>query len=155
MDSARSILDSTEEEYSVGEYQTALTDAEEAYSTAMGAEPISPPATGGKQTLLVAGGLVVIAVAGYMYLSRQKQAPVTRPEPMHIDIDLGAVFKDRPHLRTDDKAVLRYIQETGGAFVTDVRERFDIPKSSAWRMVKRLEEERLLEVTSIGRESHL
>ncbi|MCW4048461.1 MAG: MarR family transcriptional regulator [Candidatus Bathyarchaeota archaeon] len=157
LDSARSMLDSAEEEYSAGEYQTALADAEEAYSTALDAEPISTtPATGGNQTLLMAGGLVVIIVAaGYMYVNRQKQAPVMRPEPTIVDVDLNAVFKDRPHLRTDDKAVLRYIQETGGAFVTDVRERFDIPKSSAWRMVKRLEEEGLVEVTSVGRESHL
>jgi uncharacterized membrane protein len=151
LDSARSILDSAEEKYSLGEYQAALTDAEEAYSTAQAAESSSA----NRRTQVLLGALIVVAVAGYTYLSRQKQSHITRYEPEYVDIDLDSIFRDRPHLRTDDKAVLRYVQEAGGAFVTDVRERFDIPKSSAWRMVKRLEEEGLLQVTSIGRESHL
>ena len=41
------------------------------------------------------------------------------------------------------------------SFITDVRERFDIPKSSAWRMVKRLEEEGVVTVSKVGRETYL
>ena len=77
------------------------------------------------------------------------------PKPVQIQVDLDEEFKKRIHLRTDDKVILRYIQESGGAFITEVRERFNIPKSSAWRMVKRLEEEGLLTSTTVGRETYL
>jgi len=59
-------------------------------------------------------------------------------------VDLDMVFKNKGHLRTDEKVVLRFIQETGGAFMTEIRERFDIPKSTAWRMMNRLQEEGII-----------
>ena len=70
-------------------------------------------------------------------------------------MDLDAEFRKRPHLRTDDKAILRFVQESGGAFITEVRDRFDIPKSSAWRMIKRLEDEGLIKSATVGRETYL
>ncbi len=65
------------------------------------------------------------------------------------------VFRKNPHLRTDDKAILRFLEETGGAFITEVREKFDIPKSSAWRMVRRLEEDGIIASSKVGRETYL
>jgi uncharacterized membrane protein len=149
---ANQLLDEAIDAYESGEYGVSLTKAEQAYEAALAAEP----ETGGNQTLIILGGaVVVLLVAGYLYLSSRKPGHPAKPEAQAPEVDLDAVFRDSPHLRTDDKAVLRYIQESGGAFITEVRERFDIPKSSAWRMVKRLEEEGLLEVSNVGRETYL
>ena len=149
---ANQLLDEAIEAYEGGEYAASLTKAEQAYEAALNAEP----ETGGNQTLFILGAaVVVLLVAGYMYLSSRKRGLPAKPEAQAPQVDLDVVFRDNPHLRTDDKAVLRYVQESGGAFITEVRERFDIPKSSAWRMIKRLEEEELLEVSMVGRETYL
>jgi LPXTG-motif cell wall-anchored protein len=149
---ASQLLDEAIDAYESGEYGVSLTKAEQAYEAALNAEP----ETGGNQTLLILGVVVVALLgAGYMYLRSRKPGLPAKPEAQAPEVDLDAVFRDRPHLRTDDKAVLRYVQESGGTFITEVRERFDIPKSSAWRMVKRLEEEGLLEVSNVGRETYL
>jgi LPXTG-motif cell wall-anchored protein len=149
---ASQLLDEAIDAYESGEYGVSLTKAEQAYEAALNAEP----ETGGNQTLLILGVAVVALLgAGYMYLRSRKPGLPAKPEAQAPEVDLDAVFRDRPHLRTDDKAVLRYVQESGGTFITEVRERFDIPKSSAWRMVKRLEEEGLLEVSNVGRETYL
>jgi len=149
---ANQLLDEAIEAYEGGEYEVSLTKAEQAYEEALNAEP----ETGGNQTLLILGvAVVVLLVAGYMYLSSRQRGLPAKPEAQAPEVDLDAVFRDRPHLRTDDKAVLRYVQESGGTFITEVRERFDIPKSSAWRMIKRLEAEGLLEVSTVGRETYL
>jgi len=149
---ASQLLDEAIDAYESGEYGVSLTKAELAYEAALNAEP----ETGGNQTLLILGVAVVALLgAGYMYLRSRKPGLPAKPEAQAPEVDLDAVFRDRPHLRTDDKAVLRYVQESGGTFITEVRERFDIPKSSAWRMVKRLEEEGLLEVSNVGRETYL
>lgn len=148
---AQELLDSAEVAYSAGDYQTALDDAEEAYA-------IAQEAGGGgfPFTYLVIIVLILAAGGGYVYMNREKTVEtVEKPDSMQSEVDLDEEFKKRPHLRTDDKAILRYIQESGGAFITEVRERFDIPKSSAWRMVKRLEEEGLLSSTTVGRETYL
>ena len=149
---ANQLLDEAIDAYEGGEYGVSLTKAEQAYEAALNAEP----ETGGNQTLLILGvAVVVLLVAGYMYLSSRQRGLPAKPEAQAPQVDLDAVFRDNPQLRTDDKAVLRYVQESGGAFITEVRERFDIPKSSAWRMIKRLEEEELLEVSTVGRETYI
>ncbi len=149
---ANQLLDEATDAYEGGEYEDSLTKAEQAYDAALNAEPEK----GDNQTLIILGvAIVVLLAAGYTYLSSRQRMLPEKPEAQAPMVDLDAVFRDRPHLRTDDKAVLRYVQDAGGAFITEVRERFDIPKSSAWRMIKRLEEEGLLEVSTIGRETYL
>ena len=149
---ANQLLDEAMEAYEGGDYGAALTKAEQAYTEALNAEP----ETGGTQTLFIYGAAAAaLLAAGYIYLRGRGRGLPARPEAEAPQVDLNAVFRDNPHLRTDDKAVLRYVQESGGAFITEVRERFDIPKSSAWRMVKRLEEEGLLDVSTVGRETYL
>ena len=129
-----------------------MTKARQAYDAALNAEP----ETGGNQTLMILGlAVAALLVAGYIYMNRKQPGLPAKPETPAPQVDLDAVFRDKPRLRTDDKAILRYVQESGGAFITEVRERFDMPKSSAWRMVKRLEEEGLLEVSTVGRETYL
>lgn len=149
---ANQLIDEAIDAYESGEYEVSLTKAGQAYEAALNAEP----EPGGNQTLIIMGGAVVIVlVAGYIYLSSRKPSLPAKPEAQAPQVDLDAVFRGRPHLRTDDKAVLRYVQESGGTFITELRERFDIPKSSAWRMVKRLEEEGLLKVSTVGRETYI
>ena len=149
---ASDLIDAAEDAHASGEYASALSGAEEASTMLSEAEEIRSD-----QTLLIAGVvLVVLAAAGAYMLRRRREAePPERPDEPSANVDLDAVFKERPHLRTDDKAVLRFIQDKGGAFITEVRDQFNIPKSSAWRMARRLEEEGLLKVTSIGRETYL
>jgi uncharacterized membrane protein len=149
---ADQLLEEAAEAYEAGEYGSAFTKAEQAYEAALNAEP----ETGGSQTLLIYGvAAAALLGAGYIYLGSRGRGLLVKPEAEAPQVDLDAVFRENPHLRTDDKAILRYVQESGGAFITEVRERFDIPKSSAWRMVKRLEEEGLLEVSNVGRETYL
>jgi uncharacterized membrane protein len=149
---ASDLIDAAAEAHASGEYASALNGAEEASTMLTEAEEVRSD-----QTLLIAGAvLFVLAVAGVYVLSRRGEAkPPERPDEPPTNMDLDAVFRERPHLRTDDKAVLRFIQDKGGAFITEVRDHFNIPKSSAWRMARRLEEEGLLKVTSIGRETYL
>jgi len=149
---ANQLLEEATVAYEAGEYGVSLTKAEQAYDAALSAQP----ETGGNQTLMMLGiAAAALLVAGYMYMNDRKRGLPAKPEAQAPQVDLDAVFRDNPHLRTDDKAILRYVQESGGTFITEVRERFDMPKSSAWRMVKRLEEEGLLEVSTVGRETYL
>jgi len=149
---AKQLFDEAMEAYEGGEYGASLTKAEQAYEAALNAEA----ETGGSWTLIISGlAVAAFLAAGYMYLSSRQRGLLVKPEAQAPQVDLDAVFRDRPNLRTDDKAILRYVQESGGAFITEVRERFNMPKSSAWRMVKRLEEEGLLEVSNVGRETYL
>jgi uncharacterized membrane protein len=62
-----------------------------------------------------------------------------------------------PQLMKDDKAVLEFLAEKGGqAFEAEIRERFpDMPRTSLWRLIKRLEKNEIVEVKKIGLENQV
>jgi uncharacterized membrane protein len=159
IDSATAKLDEALTEYNIGQYLSAYTLATETIQILAEAKPEAA------QNMLPYsfGFLAIIGISGYVIYSHKNNSKVVREEGPQAQVssedipkvDLDKVFKDKDHLRTDEKAVLRFIEESGGAFITEVRDRFDIPKSSAWRMVKRLKEEGLVTVSMVGRETHL
>ena len=61
-----------------------------------------------------------------------------------------------PWLREDQKAVIRYLaQHRNGVFESELREVFHTPKSSMWRLIKKLEEAGLLTVTERRRQNFI
>ena len=57
----------------------------------------------------------------------------------------------QPQLRHDDLEVLKFIEESGGkALELNIRKKLIIPKSSSWRLVRRLERLGYVKVTKVG-----
>lgn len=64
---------------------------------------------------------------------------------------VSRIFEEKPHLRQEDKDVLQFLAEKeGAAFESEVRSRFQLPKTTVWRLVKRLEREELVEIRKAG-----
>jgi hypothetical protein len=64
---------------------------------------------------------------------------------------VGMMLEERPHLRPEDQQVLRFLAEKeGAAFESEIRTKFQLPKTTIWRLVKRLEREELVEIRKAG-----
>jgi hypothetical protein len=64
---------------------------------------------------------------------------------------VGNILVERPHLRPEDQQVLKFLAEKeGAAFESEVRSKFQLPKTTIWRLVKRLEREELVEIRKAG-----
>lgn len=148
LEAAQDKLGEAESSYALGDYTGALELAEEA-------QDLAESATGkgsGSNMLLYAGLVVVVGGLGaaYMLMGRSKKAP----EVQAVSFDLDKLFGEHPNLRMDDKEVIRFLaQNRGETFAAEVRERFDIPRTSLWRMIRRLEGEGIIEVATIGGQS--
>jgi len=61
-------------------------------------------------------------------------------------------FKNaRPYLRVEDKELLDFlVEKKGSTFESEIRKRFLLPRTSLWRLIKRLEREGIVEVSKIG-----
>ncbi len=72
-------------------------------------------------------------------------------------LNLEKVFKLNPQLNAEEKDVILFLAENEGkAFESQIRERFpDIPRTSLWRLVKRLEKLDILKVKKIGLENQV
>ena len=66
-------------------------------------------------------------------------------------------MKAYPQLKKEDKEVIEFLAEKGGkAFEAEIRERFpDMPRTSLWRLVRRLERLEIVEVKKIGLENQV
>jgi hypothetical protein len=61
------------------------------------------------------------------------------------------VIRKKGNLKPEERDILVYISEKeGAAFEGEIRNKFILPKTSLWRLIKRLERENLIEVTKIG-----
>lgn len=61
------------------------------------------------------------------------------------------ILEEKPHLRPEDQHVLKYLAENDGAvFESELRTKFQLPKTTIWRLVKRLEREELVEIRKTG-----
>jgi uncharacterized membrane protein len=129
-----------------GNYEQAVIYAEQALGAALKAEKSR------NNNLLLGAGLIAALVIGAYFFYQRK--PIVEPAQVDIEIDLERLFDEHPELRMDDREVLKYLAENGGeAFAYDIRERFDIPRTSAWRMIQRLQRYEVVDERKIGGQS--
>lgn len=71
--------------------------------------------------------------------------------------NIEKIFKMHPRLNKEEKDVIEFLAENEGkAFESQIRERFpDIPRTSLWRLVKRLEKLEIIRVKKIGLENQV
>jgi uncharacterized membrane protein len=96
---------------------------------------------------LIAAIAVVIAVLlSALLIVRRRRGP-----------NVDKILKANPQLKKEDKDVIEFLAEKGGkAFEAEIRERFpDMPRTSLWRLVRRLERLEIVEVKKIGLENQV
>ena len=149
LDGAMDLLQQAEDAYEAGDYTGAEGLAGEARTAAFEATKEE----GGLPVAWIgAGALLVALAAGAFLLTRRRGAKRVVDAPDRFDLD--RLFEEHPHLRIDDKEVLRFIAESGGeVFAAELRERFKVPRTSLWRMIRRLEREEVVDVSSVGGQS--
>jgi len=152
---AEDMLESASQLYQAGSYSEADADA-------LQATQLASSSTAPSNTLLYLGVVVLAAAAsgGYVYMKRVKAAPepTVKPAPASpatpTEVDLDRIFDMHESLRLEDKEVLRFLAENSGeAFASEVRDRFDLPRSTAWRLIRRLVREGIVEEVKIGNQS--
>lgn len=73
------------------------------------------------------------------------------PEKSNLQNFVSNAIRQKGNLKPEEKDILLYISEKeGAAFEGEIRNKFILPKTSLWRLIKRLERENLIEVTKIG-----
>jgi uncharacterized membrane protein len=146
LEQAREELLMSQEYYASGNYQESKQLAEQSAATALNS--VKPFSDINKYLL---GTIGVGIISSLFYLSRKPEKPQNKEI---YQMDLEKVFSQHSHLRVDEKEILKFISEAKeGVFVSELRQRFHIPKSTAWRMMRRLEGEGIIETKSIGRET--
>jgi hypothetical protein len=142
---AEQLLSQAAAAFDAGDYESAYDYALQSQITALNAEK--------PQNIYIYALAAIVLILGAVAYTRLFKGEGKQPEP-NLEVDLEAIFRDHPTLRMDDREVLRFITESGGElFSNEIRERFDIPRTSAWRMLRRLEGLDILEERKVGGQS--
>ncbi len=90
--------------------------------------------------------IVAVIISVILIVQRRKKGP-----------NVEKTVKAHPQLKKEDKEVLEFLAEKGGqAFEAEIREKFpDMPRTSLWRLVRRLERLEIVEVKKIGLENQV
>jgi uncharacterized membrane protein len=87
-------------------------------------------------------GVAVFAfsIGGFIFLKR-------RPD------SAKRIFRDLSDLRQEDREVIEFIAQRGGKVIEgEIRESFpDLPRTSVWRLVRRLERMEIISITKVGK----
>jgi uncharacterized membrane protein len=149
LDTAKNLLQNAKGKLGSGDYVGAVDLANQALQSALEAE--KPESS----NLFIYGGafLLMAAIAAAYYYFKVREVP-PQVVPTSRPVDLDELFDMHPDLRVDDKMVIRFIAERGGeAFANEIRERFDIPRTSAWRLIRRLQRLEIVDERKIGGQS--
>jgi uncharacterized membrane protein len=96
--------------------------------------------------LIAAAIIVAVAIVVVAWLLMRKRK-----------INIKKTLSKNPTLSKDDKAVIEFLAEKDGrAFEAEIRQRFpDMPRTSLWRLVRRLEGLEIVEIKRIGLENQV
>jgi uncharacterized membrane protein len=147
-------LQQAQESYDAGDYEEAKTLAEQATATAQR----SKSTTGffSTQILFLGAVIIIVLIAIYRIFGKKPALDAHQVKEERPEIEVDSIIKQKPELRFDDREVIRFIAAAGGeVFVAEIRDRFDIPRTSLWRMIRRLEEEEIVETKTVGRETYV
>jgi uncharacterized membrane protein len=150
---AQEALSTAEDYYSQGDYRDAETYAKQAYQLAL-----SATTTEGDSSLIYIAAFLVILVSAsaYFYTKRVKKPTQTARAIKSNDkrVDLERIFDKHDTLKLEDREVIKYLAENNGeVFATEIRNRFDMPRSTAWRLIRRLKELEIVEEIKVGNQS--
>lgn len=89
---------------------------------------------------------IIAPVTGLLLISKKKHRP-----------NIKKALNANPQLMKEDREVLEFLAEKEGkAFESEIRQRFpEMPRTSLWRLIKRLEKLEIVEVKKIGLENQV
>ncbi len=159
---ANQLFGQADQEYINGNYDEALNLAKQAKTIAL--DTRNDSVISFDLLYLITGIITMSAVAGtVVYIHFRKKTVIGKTSSRIINglvvkkrriINLTKILTEKPYLREDDKDVLNFIVENGGeVFENEIRDRFDLPKTTVWRLVKRLKREDLVDIEKVDRQN--
>ena len=96
--------------------------------------------------LIVAAVVAATAVLAVLFVVKRKRT-----------VNVKKVLNSHPDLMKEDRAVIEFLAEKEGkAFEAEIRQRFpDMPRTSLWRLIRRLESLEIVEIKRIGLENQV
>jgi uncharacterized membrane protein len=98
--------------------------------------------------------VIVAALAVFLIFRRKPSSPPSNQffMPPPVNVELNRIMAEYgSELRAEDQQALQLLADSGGRlFESELRDKLNLPRTSVWRLVKRLEKLGIVEIRKIG-----
>jgi len=136
LDEANNLLANAKTAYTSGNYTKASSLAARSISYANSATK-----PGNDLVLYIGAGVVIVAIVIAVLLLRKRTTRGTSVVSSEVKgkVNIDSIYKRFPDLRDEDKLVIKFLADSGGeAYADEIRDKLDMPKTSTWRLIRRL-----------------
>jgi uncharacterized membrane protein len=155
LNEAQDILGQATIEYETGNYSGALSLATQAITKAEEAETVQaeePEEAFPFYSVFVAILVPAVVVGGYFFVKSRKK-PEAEPKQKR-KIDSERIFRDHKDLMPEEKQAIQFLVDNNGeAFEAELYDYVKLPRTTTWRMVKRLKGMGIITVTKFRRQN--
>jgi uncharacterized membrane protein len=155
LNDAQQFLDDAKNSYNKGDYSEAINLATQAITKAEAAEIFLAEGTDSLPVTEIA--LVIIAVASIvvlLFVRSRRKTVVREVEKKKRRIDIERIFLVHKDLMPEEKQAIQYLAENNGeAFEADLYEYVKLPRTTTWRLVRRLDRMGIITRTKFRRQN--
>jgi uncharacterized membrane protein len=154
---AQNLLSQASSAYNSGNYPEALNLATQAAAEAEDAEGVF--LSEGTDSLLVygiSGAIIILAIAifGFLFVRSRRKVQVVEVKKKKRRIDAERIFMVHKDLLPEEKQAVQFLAENSGeAFEAELYDYLKLPRTTVWRLVKRLDGMGIIERTKFRRQN--
>jgi uncharacterized membrane protein len=153
---AQDLLDQAKTAYNGGNYLEAINLATQAISKAEESGVFLSEEAGSLPVYGIIGAIIVgvIIVFGYLFFRSRRKTEVREVKKKERRIDVERIFLVHKDLMPEEKQAIRFLAENNGeAFEANLYEYVKLPRTTTWRLVKRLERMDIIKRTKFRRQN--
>jgi uncharacterized membrane protein len=153
---AQSLLENAKNSYNNGNYSEAINLATQAIIRAEEADVLLAEGTDSLPVYGIVAALVVVVIIVFVFFfvrSRRKTV-VREVEEKTRRIDVERIFLVHKDLMPEEKQAVQFLAENNGeAFESDLYEYVKLPRTTTWRLVRRLDRMGIIKRTKFRRQN--
>jgi uncharacterized membrane protein len=142
LDEAQDLINQAYSAYVTGNYTQAMNLATQAIAKAEEAETFMSEETDPWLVYEIFGAILIptIIIFGFFFIRSRKKPKVVEVKKKKRRIDAERIFRVHKNLMPEEKQAIQFLVENNGeAFEAELYDYVKLPRTTTWRLVKRLE----------------
>jgi len=96
----------------------------------------------------------IVALGALIYWLERRRTQPPKKKTVEPQINLEKLFKEHKDLRLEEQQTIKFLAENNGkAFEAEIYEELQLPRTTTWRMIKRLEKMKIITITKSRRQN--
>jgi len=156
LNEAQDLINQAYSAYVTGNYTQAMNFATQAITKAEEAETFTSEETDPLLVYGIFGAILIpsIIIFGFFFVRSRKKPKVVEIKKKKRRIDAERIFRVHKDLMPEEKQAIQFLVENNGeAFEADLYEYVKLPRTTTWRLVKRLEDMGIIKRSKFRRQN--